>query len=216
MKTDLVKNLLLRHQLNFLIEVFIRLDVRSLGRCLQVSETWRDFILHYLLGGHRRRILRRAWTELSSEPFEDQQTTLGGSISDVSSVGEDVYVSFTNGQCQKIGENNQLEDLWANTELPHIVTCSSKVKVNKELEMLEIHGRSREKDEVSTTVLVKWRDSDQVIYKVEITQETVTALLCENSIFIRQKSCEGYSMLYFSIQTFRLCPGGGVGVQTRV
>ena len=127
-----------------------------------------------------------------------------------------MYVSFTDGQSQKIGENNQLEDLWANTELPHIVTCSSRVKVDGELEMLEIHGRSREKDEVSTTVMVKWRDSDQVIYKVEITQETVTALLCENSVFIRQKSCEGYSVLYFCIQTFHLCFSGGVGIQARV
>ena len=188
MKRDIVKNLLVRHQLNFLIDVFIQLDVRSLSHCLHVSQVWRDFLVNYLLKGHRRRILRRAWRELSSDCVDDQEITLRGSICDVRSSGEVLYASFTSGKYDKIGENNQLEDQAADTEVLDILTCSSKVSVGGDIELIEILGRSKVKDEVSTRVLVKWKDSDKVIYKAEITKENITTSLCGRSVFLRKES----------------------------
>ena len=183
--TDLIKNLLLRQQLNFLIEVFIQLDVKSLISCLDVSEVWRDFVQN-VLNIHRRTILRRAWSQLSTESFDYQETVLNGSISHLTSYHDVIYVSYTDGNFVKITEEQQ-EDLVADINVQERVnTCSSQVKVGEDVELLEIHGRSTDHDEVTTLVLVKAKNTDKILYNTEITKDNVTTFVWRNSVFIRQ------------------------------
>ena len=184
--TDLIKNLLLRQQLNFLIEVFIQLDVKSLISCLDVSEVWRDFVQNFVLNIHRRTILRRAWSQLSTESFDYQETLLNGSISHLTSYHDVIYVSYTDGNFVKITEEQQ-EDLVADINVQERVnTCSSQVKVGEDVELLEIHGRSTDHDEVTTLVLVKAKNTDKILYNTEITKDNVTTFVWRNSVFIRQ------------------------------
>ena len=181
------KNLLLRQQLNFLIEVFIHLDVKSLISCLDVSEVWRDFVQNYVLNNHRKTILRRAWSQLSTESFDYQEILLNGSISDLTSYHDVIYVSYTNGTFGKITEEKQKEDLGTDVNVQERVKpCSSQVKVGEDIELIEVHGRSRDQDEVTTLVLVMAKDTDKILYKTEITKDNVTTFVWRNSVFIRQ------------------------------
>ena len=185
--TDLIKNLLLRQQLNFLIEVFIQLDVKSLISCLDVSEVWRDFVQNYVLNNHRKTLLRRAWSQLSTESFDYQEILLNGSISHLTSYHDVIYVSYTNGTFGKITEEKQKEDIGTNVNVQERVkTCSSQVKVGEDIELIEVHGRSRDHDEVTTLVLVMAKDTDKILYKTEITKDNVSTFVWRNSVFIRQ------------------------------
>ena len=185
--TDLIKNLLLRQQLNFLIEVFIQLDVKSLISCLDVSEVWRDFVQNYVLNNHRKTLLRRAWSQLSTESFDYQEILLNGSISHLTSYHDVIYVSYTNGTFGKITEEKQKEDIGTDVNVQERVnTCSSQVKVGEDIELIEVHGRSRDHDEVTTLVLVMAKDTDKILYKTEITKDNVTTFVWRNSVFIRQ------------------------------
>ena len=185
--TDLIKNLLLRQQLNFLIEVFIHLDVKSLISCLDVSEVWRDFVQNYVLNNHRKTLLRRAWSQLSTESFDYQEILLNGSISHLTSYHDVIYVSYTNGTFGKITEEKQKEDIGTNVNVQERVkTCSSQVKVGEDIELIEVHGRSRDHDEVTTLVLVMAKDTDKILYKTEITKDNVSTFVWRNSVFIRQ------------------------------
>ena len=185
--TDLIKNLLLRQQLNFLIEVFIQLDVKSLISCLDVSEVWRDFVQNYVLNNHRKTLLRRAWSQLSTESFDYQEILLNGSISHLTSYHDVIYVSYTNGTFGKITEEKQKEDIGTDVNVQERVnTCSSQVKVGEDIELIEVHGRSRDHDEATTLVLVMAKDTDKILYKTEITKDNVTTFVWRNSVFIRQ------------------------------
>ena len=185
--TDLIKNLLLRQQLNFLIEVFIQLDVKSLISCLDVSEVWRDFVQNYVLNNHRKTLLRRAWSQLSTESFDYQEILLNGSISHLTSYHDVIYVSYTNGTFGKITEEKQKEDIRTDVNVQErVYTCSSQVKVGEDIELIEVHGRSRDHDEVTTLVLVMAKDTDKILYKTEITKDNVSTFVWRNSVFIRQ------------------------------
>ena len=185
--TDLIKNLLLRQQLNFLIEVFIQLDVKSLISCLDVSEVWRDFVQNYVLNNHRKTLLRRAWSQLSTESFDYQEILLNGSISHLTSYHDVIYVSYTNGTFGKITEEKQKEVIGTDVNVQERVkTCSSQVKVGEDIELIEVHGRSRDHDEVTTLVLVMAKDTDKILYKTEITKDNVSTFVWRNSVFIRQ------------------------------
>ena len=183
---DLIKNLLLRQQLNFLIEVFIQLDVKSLISCLDVSEVWRDFVQNDVLNIHRKTILRRAWSQLSTESFDYQEILLNGSISHLTSYHDVIYVSYTDGKFGKISEEQQ-EEIGTDINVQErFRTCSSKVNVGEDIELIEIHGRSKDHDEVTTLVLVKLKNTDKIIYKTEITKDNVKTFVWRNSVFIRQ------------------------------
>ena len=185
--TDLIKNLLLRQQLNFLIKVFIHLDVKSLISCLDVSEVWRDFVQNYVLNNHRKTLLRRAWSQLSTESFDYQEILLNGSISHLTSYHDVIYVSYTNGKFGKITEEKQKEDIRTDINVQErIKSCSSEVKVGEDIELIEIHGRSTDRDEVTTFVLVMAKNSDKILYNTEITKDNVTTFVWRNSVFIRQ------------------------------
>ena len=185
--TDLIKNLLLRQQLNFLIEVFIQLDVKSLISCLDVSEVWRDFVQNYVLNNHRKTLLRRAWSQLSTESFDYQEILLNGSISHLTSYHDVIYVSYTNGTFGKITEEKQKEVIGTDVNVQErVYTCSSQVKVGEDIELIEVHGRSRDHDEVTTLVLVMAKDTDKILYKTEITKDNVSTFVWRNSVFIRQ------------------------------
>ena len=182
---DLIKNLLLRQQLNFLIEVFIQLDVKSLISCLDVSEVWRDFVQNDVLNIHRKTILRRAWSQLSTESFDYQEILLNGSISHLTSYHDVIYVSYTDGKFGKISEEQQ-EDIGTDINVQErFRTCSSQVNVGEDIELIEIHGRSKDHDEVTTLVLVKLKNTDKIIYHTEITKDNVKTFVWRNSVFIR-------------------------------
>ena len=186
METDIVRSLMLRQQINFLIEMFTLLDVQSLSLCLDVSEMWRDFLMHYVLTTHRGRILRRAWTELSPQSFDGQQIRLRGSVSHLAAGGGLVYASYTDGKYGRIGENHHVEELGDDTGVRDSFKCSSSIKVGDDIEVMEILGQSKVTGEVFTTVLVRWRESEEIIYNAKITKDSVTTLICGNSVFIRQ------------------------------
>ena len=79
------------------------------------------------------------------------------------------------------------EDIRTNVNVQERVnTCSSQVKVGEDIELIEVHGRSRHHDEVTTLVLVMAKDTDKILYKTEITEDNVTTFVWRNSVFIRQ------------------------------
>ena len=183
---DLIKNLLLRQQLNFIVEVFIQLDVKSLISCLDVCEVWRDFLQNYVLINHRKTILRRAWSQLSTESFDYQEILLNGSISHLTSYHDVIYVSYTNGKYRKITEEKQDEDVRTEINVQEQVnTCSSQVKVGENIEVIEVHGRSRDNDQVTTVVLVMAKNTNNILYSGEIAKDNVTTFVWRNSVFIR-------------------------------
>ena len=204
--TDLIKNLLLRQQLNFLIEVFIQLDVKTLISCLDVSEVWREFVQNVVLNIHRRTILRRAWSQLSSESFDYQETVLNGSISHLTSYHDVIYVSYTHGKFVKITEDQQ-EDLGTDINVQERVrTCSSQVKVGEDVELLQIHGSSRDRGEVTTLVLVKGKNTDKIVYNADIAKDNVTTLVWRNSVFIRCKLQDDVRYLVTDAVCLETCP----------
>ena len=209
LSTDLIKNLLIKQQSNFLIDVFMQLDVKSLISCLDVNQVWRDFVQNEFLNIHRKTILERAWSQLNSESFDYQEILLNGSISHLTSHHDaTIYFSYTDGKLCKITEEKQ-EDIRTDINVQgRINPCSSQVKVGEDIELIQIHGRSRDEAEVTTLVLVMEKNSDKILYSTEITKDNVTTFVWRNSVFIRQDQIDDVSDLIIYVPPFDLetCP----------
>ena len=164
---DLVSKLITRNQIDFLTDVFLYLETKSIIKCLRVNPVWKTFLLKYIFKYKPvgLKLISKAWREFN--PDYDIHT-LTGSITDLSGDDEkDAYMaSYICGVGDFMMEDGTRSfaggDSLSDDCLHHVTT--SKVQMGEHIISISKYGIDKNA-RYSMETIIKNRRNLKTIYR---------------------------------------------------
>ena len=168
---DLVSKLITRNQIDFLTDVFLYLETKSIIKCLRVNPVWKTFLLKYIFKYKPvgPKLISKAWREFNPDYGV---RTLTGSITDLSGDDEkDGYMAsyiygvgdfvMEDGTRSIVGGGDSLSDGCFH----HVST--SRVQMGEHIICISKHG-SDTNGRVSMEIVIKNRRNLKTIYRYRV------------------------------------------------
>lgn len=203
--SDLLTRLMKRNQIDFVVGVFLNLDLNSLETCDTVSSSWRSFIRFYIFSSskHLKMLLEQAWLKTNPE-FEVLR--FDGSVRSISCDQESSsfvvgLINHKERRCKMIiiqGEN--IKQIPENPDDDNFTCTGVKIDQNKNVIVVTKSGTKAMNENTNDhridldIVEVINKTNLKTIYRkvVENSPTWIHANATENNIIIR----DGYSLTY--------------------
>ena len=180
--TDIISELIKWDQEIFLQNVFLFLDMNSLGKCREVAPHWRDFIDQRVWGCQklRMRLLNRMWQDF--QPVH-KELIVRGSVTSIECDDQIIVCGYSDGSCE-VFENDTGECIGDVEE--DIYYTGSRVELGKDIIVKIAYGSDTTGKVVSDLGI--WRKKTRKRIFRSLTDDQKNCLyvtVVDNSLFIR-------------------------------
>ena len=189
--SDLLSRLMKRNQIDFLVDVFLRLDSTSLENSYLVSSSWRSFIKSYLFSSDKNLELltEKAW--MRSKPAEVKEMKFDGSIRAIACDNESASVvvgliNHKNRSRMAIIQGDKITQTLYNPDDDNFAITGIKVDQNKNFIVVTKSGTEKTNNRIDLDIV-------EVICK--ITLKTIFRQVVENSRTWIQATITGINII---------------------